>query len=462
MRPTLLLCAPGVAAALVAMAARDSKACGGCFHEATSQNGTVVTDHRMVFSVSPTQTTLYDQIKYSGSPSSFAWVLPVHGQVTVGLSSDLLFQALDQATQTTILAPPLPACPACNCRNASVSFGGASSGSASGPQDNAGVTVTSQQVVGPYATVQLHPNSTSDTAALTSWLTVNGYNIPSNIGSVIAAYVKEGFDFLALRLVPGQGVQAMRPVSVTSPGAGLALPLRMVAAGTGATVGITLWVVASGRYEPQNFQRFVISPADLVWDWSTSSSNYITLRTKKEADLGNASWQIESSLDLLPYNIENVVLQDPAATDYASPSPDGGAARASVPDGGALTSAEARAQDLLTLFPTGGASVRITRMRSDLSQAALAKDLVLQASNDQTALSNNYQAAKSINDSAACPPCPCGGTNPGLGSGAGSGSSKQSFGCTTSPGKPLGAGFLLTIAGLLGLGIAGMRARRNR
>jgi hypothetical protein len=316
-----------------------------------------------------------------------------------------------------------------------VSFGAASDGSASGPQDNAGVTVTSQQVVGPYATVQLHPNSTSDTAALTSWLTVNGYNIPSNIGSVIAAYVKEGFDFLALRLVPGQGVQAMRPVSVTSPGAGLALPLRMVAAGTGATVGITLWVVASGRYEPQNFQRFVISPADLVWDWSTSSSNYVTLRTQKEADLGNASWQIESSLDVLPYNVENVVLQDPAATEYASPSPDAGAAGASVPDGGALTPVEARAQDLLTLFPTGGASVRITRMRADLSQTALANDLVLQASGDQTALSNNYQVAKSI---------------------------KQTFGCATSAAKPRGAGFLLAIAGLLGLGIAATRARRKR
>jgi hypothetical protein len=458
MRPALLLCALGGAAALVAMGARDSRACGGCFHEVTTQNGTVVTDHRMVFSVSPTQTTLYDQIKYAGSPSSFAWVLPVHGQVTVGLSSDGLFQALDQATQTTILAPPLPVCPACNCRNASVSFGaGAGASSGSGGPDHAGVTVTSQQVVGPYATVQLHPNSTSDTAALTSWLTVNGYNIPSNIGSVIAAYVKEGFDFLALRLVPGQGVQAMRPVSVSSPGAGLALPLRMVAAGTGATVGITLWVVASGRYEPQNFKRFLISPADIVWDWSASASNYVTLRAQKEAALGNAAWQIESSLDLLPYTIENVVLQDPAATDYASTPPDGGATGASAPDGGGLPPIEARAQDLLTLFPTGASSVRITRMRADLSQAALANDLVLQASSDQTALSNTYQLSKSINDSAACP-CPCGGANPGLGTGSGSGASKQSFGCATSPGEPLGAGFLLT----LGLGMSWMRLRRNR
>src|SRR6202022_1024401 len=89
---------------------------------------------------------------------------------------------------------------------------------------------------------------------------------------VIAAYVGEKFDFLAMRLVPGQGTAAMRPVSGTSPGAGVSLPLRMVAAGTGATVGITLWVVADGRYEPQNFQAFTILPSEITWDWSLSSS----------------------------------------------------------------------------------------------------------------------------------------------------------------------------------------------
>ena len=50
---------------------------------------------------------------------------------------------------------------------------------------------------------------------------------------VIDAYVAEGFNFLALKLVPGQGVDSMRPVRVTTPGAAATLPLRMVAAGTG-------------------------------------------------------------------------------------------------------------------------------------------------------------------------------------------------------------------------------------
>jgi hypothetical protein len=103
------------------------------------------------------------------------------------------------------------------------------------------VTVTSQKQVGPYETVQLHSN---DGSALTSWLKTNGYVVPAADAPVIAAYAAQKFDFLALKLVPGEGVNAMQPVRVTSKGASISLPLHMVAVGTGATTGITIYVVA--------------------------------------------------------------------------------------------------------------------------------------------------------------------------------------------------------------------------
>src|SRR5204863_10133656 len=82
-------------AATVISDAREADACGGCFHDPAPENVTQVTGHRMVFSVSPSATTLWDQIHYSGDPASFAWVLPIRGEVDVGLSSDLLFAELD-------------------------------------------------------------------------------------------------------------------------------------------------------------------------------------------------------------------------------------------------------------------------------------------------------------------------------------------------------------------------------
>lgn len=77
--------------------AQDAWACGGCFNppQPPHENPTVITDHRMILTVSQQESTLWDQIEYSGEPSSFAWVLPISGAVRVGLSADSMFKSLD-------------------------------------------------------------------------------------------------------------------------------------------------------------------------------------------------------------------------------------------------------------------------------------------------------------------------------------------------------------------------------
>ena len=212
----------------------QAHACGGFF--ISQSENTQVTGHRMVLSLSSTQSTLYDQISYSGSPESFAWILPIQGQVEVGLSSDLLFATLEIETETSIASPTIDCTGGC--------FNSSGTGSAVGPgpgpggSTGGGVEVIAQAVVGPYETVQL---SASDPQALANWLASHGYVIPADVQDVVDSYVVDGFDFLAMRLVPGQGVDAMRPVRITTPGAGLTLPLRMVAAGTGATTAVCGW-----------------------------------------------------------------------------------------------------------------------------------------------------------------------------------------------------------------------------
>jgi MYXO-CTERM domain-containing protein len=326
--------------------------------------------------------------------------------------------------------------------------------------------------VGPYDTVQLQ--STNPTA-LSDWLTANGFAIPADVQPIIAAYVQEGFDFLALKLQPGQGVQAMRPVRVTSSGASLSLPLRMVSAGTGATVGITLWVVSQGRYEAANFPNFTINPSSLVWDWNLETSNYTTLQQQAESAANFATWQTESSLDISPYQVENSVLADDASNDYL-PIPESDAG-----DGGAgETADQVRQDDLAAVFPSSSSqgTVRITRMRADLAHAALANDLTLQASSDQSNVSNIYQVTQSINAPACpaipnpCPPCSgssggsSGGTVGSQGGGTTTGPAQpgqQSFGCSAVPSEEHGGAWLeLSLAGLLGLSVVRARRRRNK
>jgi hypothetical protein len=405
-RSAWLLGASVAACSLAILGERDARACGGCFTPPT-QTASDITDERMLLTVSTQQTTLYDQIRYSGNPSSFAWVLPIHGTVDVGLSADVLFDSIDAVTATTIPAPAQN-CPAPPSDCQSLGFGAANASAPSAGGASGTVTVTKQQNVGPYDTVQLHA---TDSSALNNWLTTNGFSIPAAVTTVIDQYVAEGFDFLAMKLLPDAGVASMRPVRVTSPGAGLSLPLRMAAIGTGATVGITIWVVADGRYEPQNFPFFHIDDKDLVWDFSTSSSNYTTLRAQNEANYFGKGWEMESSLELSEQLISNVILSggqyfqgggvsagapSSASDDYLPVGdPDAG----TDSDGGANETADqVRNDDIAALFAgINGPNVRVTRMRSDISHAAMTTDFVLQASSDQSEMSNVRVVSQSVN-----------------------------------------------------------------
>jgi hypothetical protein len=279
------------AAAVSLLGARPARACGGCLQRPAPVQTTVVTGHRMAFSVSQEQTVLWDQIEYSGSPSDFAWVLPVRAGAKVELSHDEFFAALDAMTDPVIKGPTP------NCGNGGSGggclFGGASSNAAGGfAAETPGnqVQVLNQGVVGPYDTVTVH---STDPNALYQWLVTNNYDIPPSVRPIIDAYVAEGSDFLALRLAPGQGVQAMKPVRVVTPGAGLTLPLRMVAAGVGANVGITLYVLGDGRYEAQNFSNGTIDDSKLVWVTAQSQSNYQTLAANVMAGNGGRTWLTE-------------------------------------------------------------------------------------------------------------------------------------------------------------------------
>ncbi|MDB4941988.1 MAG: hypothetical protein JWP97_1522 [Labilithrix sp.] len=452
---TALLSALTVASAFGAFE-RDASACGGCFSP-PSENPTVVTDHRMILTIAKDQSTLYDQIKYSGSPSSFAWVLPISGSVDVGLSSNAVFQTLDSLTQTSIVSPPLncPAGPSCNRGG----FGGAPTSASDGVAD-AGVTIIKQETVGPYETVQL---KATDANALQTWLATNNFNVPADVQPVVNQYVAEHFDFLALRLIPGKNVTDMRPVRVTTKGANAVLPLRMVAAGTGPVVGISLWVVGEGRYEAQNFPTFQIKAEELTWDWTQSKSNYTELRAERTLASAGRGWEVESS-----------TLQSPSQVEYGVKFGYGGADSANdsyLPvkdaDGNITKTAEqVREEDLATLFYGVPASTaRITRLRSDLAHAALNADLVVTASADQSLLSNIRQVTQELNEP-QCPVyngCDTVGTAPRSEAAARTSANGESFSCSTSPTAPTrsGTAWMGLGAGFLALAIVKAKAKAN-
>jgi hypothetical protein len=435
---------------------RDADACGGCFHPSTESGSSVITDHRMVFKISTTETILWDQVRYAGDPREFAWVLPVREGARVELSRDEWISALDGATRTTVTGPEI----FCNAQpsgrggsssssSRSSGGGGGGGGCGGGASDdtwsapasntdesgssgssgrsfagNEQVEVVSQSVIGPYQAVTIRA---AQGQGITEWLTTNGFAIPKEVVPVVDAYTRERFDFIALRLKPGAGVRAMRPVRVVTPGADTSMPLRMVTAGVGARVGLTLWVIGEGRYHTANFPDAPIDWSKLAWRGNENRSNLSELqRVALEAN-GGRGWVTEAAIranvTTAAFGAKNPTLYDAytrqcqsrgarqvPCDETALPPPDGtpeepadagadadtdGGSDAGANDAGTTPDSGVKActktvygcdgYDDLQVAIRGlhASDVWVTRLRADLPVTALSTDLRLEPSGVQ-------------------------------------------------------------------------------
>jgi len=425
------------AAGLITLVPADAHACGGCLNAqppteadagSTTQSPSVVTDHRMVLSLTGGATTLWDQIEYAGDPEEFAWVLPIRGKVTVGLGSDAFVDALDKKTAPSIIgprvlcnAPPQPSMSSsgggntdfggsgsdfgCGCGSSSDTAAAfspsadaalsdtAAGGNSLDPPDE-GVVVTERAAVGPYETLQI---SGTDTESIVGWLRRNNYEIPANVEPILTRYVTEGFDFLAVRLRPGIGVHAMRPIRVSWPGSAPMLPLRMVAAGVGERVGIKLFVLGDGRWKTKNFDTFTIPEDRLVWDFNFGRSSYTLVRDELSKARDDRAFALESSIEIARAELP---LRDPEQAEPPRDAGDAGDAETALAvDAG---DAGAPATDIDVAFGDK-LFLRVTRLRGDLPVRHLATDLELEADLDQDILETRHLVSQQVGAEKLCP-----------------------------------------------------------
>lgn len=330
----------GMGAVITAAHENEAAACGACY--ANQSESTIVNDHRMALKLSQNVTVLWDQIAYSGNPTEFAYVIPARPGTRLEVSNDGWFAALDASTRPIIMSPQngggfggggggdfgggggsrfTPT----TTRGGTTESGGCCSGGAgamfaeSAPQfgENAGsssssssggggfaspggdeaaaadpVQIVSQSVVGPYETVTLR---SEDPDALFEWLQSNGFAVPDESKPIVQDYVTAGLDFIAMRMRPSQTQQAraMEPIRILSPGADPTLPLRMMRIGSGAKLGVTLFVIGEARYRAKTFPNVTVDPKAIVWDYSKNKSNYVALsKTAMESGDGRG-WLTE-------------------------------------------------------------------------------------------------------------------------------------------------------------------------
>jgi len=217
----------------------SAAACGGMF---SADAYTEQSAERLIFAVDPGQVTLYEQIRYTGSPKDFAWVLPVPAVPTVETAPLSLFQDLDRQTAPRFSLPSPPDC----------GFNGGT-GAAAPQQPSSPVNVYSGGTVGPYTYSVI---GSSNPQALTRWLTDHHYNVPAASRAQMQPYIAAHLFFLAMRLQGSAGVQDMTPVKIryANVGPAITIPLRMATPMGKESLGVQVWIFAGSRFVPQNYQ----------------------------------------------------------------------------------------------------------------------------------------------------------------------------------------------------------------
>jgi hypothetical protein len=274
----------------------------------------------------------------------------------------------------------------------------------------------------------------------------------------------------------------MQPVRIVTPGADATMPLRMVAAGVGARVGMTLWVIGEGRYHTQNFPDAVIDFTKLNWDPVAQRSNYTLLADTELSKQEGRAWITEVSAPAGLSSYQSGSYQaGPLGTAYYAACPYGKTKRvpcndldagpipppqdagdaSTITDSGAPKDAggcfkTVSACDDLTIATEGmhPEDVWVTRLRAFLPVAALSEDLRLEASQSQTTMPGAHTTETYSDPSYN--PCPA--TNTASPS---SSSSDDGCTCTTTSSRDRFSNFFLVGATAM-IGAAAIRRRRRR
>ncbi|NOY90753.1 MAG: DUF2330 domain-containing protein [Deltaproteobacteria bacterium] len=262
-------------AALLALgAAAPASACGGFFSDSSA--AVVQQAERILFSKNADGTlTAIVEIQYAGPSERFAWILPVPGVPDVGVSSNVAFDVLAEATapsyQLTTRSEgscregPTP--PPVDASTPTLDASDADAGP--GP-----VRVLGEGSVGPFDWVLISPDVAAPDpadAALT-WLTDNGYDATSAGRELLGPYLAEGMNLIAFRLTKQATVGDIQPIRLTYAAPRPEIPIKLTAVASAPDMPVLVWVLGETRAVPTNYLGLQLN--DALIDWFTPSSSY--------------------------------------------------------------------------------------------------------------------------------------------------------------------------------------------
>ena len=234
-------------------------ACGGFFCQQVpiDQAG-----EQIIFRQDGDLVTAVVLIQYVGPAEDFSWVVPVPGIPEVTVGSDLVFAPLELATRPQFnLEVRGEECPF-------VRFG-----LPGGPvivppgldfagEAEDGVTILERFAAGPFDITVV---SSDDPAAMAQWLEDNNYDLSDRGEELIAPYVAEGMNFVAVRLRQDQGVGDIQPLIMRYRSDKPMIPIRLTAVAALPDMGIIAWILGDARAVPTNYLSVEVNYTRLDW-----------------------------------------------------------------------------------------------------------------------------------------------------------------------------------------------------
>jgi hypothetical protein len=147
--------------------------------------------------------------------------------------------------------------------------GGIGCGSMGTDGKGSGVTVWEEMWVGPYEIAVVSAENSND---LIEWLNDNGYVFPVGGEDAVDFYIDKGWYFLAIKVSPGAshigyyGYYNLPPVEIVFPTDKPVYPMVLTSLSSAGYTLVTLYLVSSGRMEPENFdwQEFEVKDPEKV------------------------------------------------------------------------------------------------------------------------------------------------------------------------------------------------------
>lgn len=275
---------------LVLLLPAPALACGGLFCSAAQPLPVQQDAERILFEIHPDDTiSATVEIRYSGTPDAFAWVVPVPDTPGLGVVPQDALAALDSATapvftgqRTTCHELPESGCNSAQGVAAAMPLGAlpalaltgcpASYGDDYGDYGyDTGIEVETLPQVGPYLSEVV---SSDDPTLIFDWLINNDYLLTEAMRPKIEEYSTMGMKFLAMKLAAGFDATAITPIRMTYPGTAPMVPLVLTAVGAEPEMDVLVFIGHTRRWQAENFANFRVDPADLRVDPNTAQNNY--------------------------------------------------------------------------------------------------------------------------------------------------------------------------------------------